>query len=262
MDLGDYDIALDVKDIERTADFYLAMGFEKIGDGSAEIGVVAMRRGDCRICLYGKGHLDPARTQLIFWDGDVPAICERLKAQGVTMFRDIKIDDEGGSAFMILDPDDNPIFFIVMKTHFKHDPKFATPARPRPGPMTIDPVLGWFEFALDVKDIARSEAFYRKLGFEPVNANSTGTQLSMQCGECRIGLFMGHLQPPGQPQLIFWQGDVEAVARKTEGEGPVWNIAPRHDASNGHRSAGLFDPDGVFLYFINIPGMERRGLAA
>lgn len=259
-DLGDYDIALNVSDIERTEGFYKAMGFTKIGDGSAEVGVIAMLRGDCRICLYN-GHLDPARQQLIFWDGDVPAICEHVKSQGVPMFRDIKRDDEGCSAFMILDPDDNPIFFIVMKTHFKHDPKFATPARPRPGPMTIDPVLGWFEFALDVKDIARSEAFYRKLGFEPVNENSTGTQLSMQCGQCRIGLYMGHLEPSGQPQLIFWQGDVDAVARETEGKGPNWEIAPRFNPSNGHRSAGLFDPDGRFLYFINIPGLQRQKAA-
>lgn len=257
MDLGDYDIALRAPDIERTAAFYEAMGFEHIGDGSAEIGVMAMRRGDCRICLYKEAHLDPARTQLIFWDGDVVAIHDRLKAAGVPIFRELKRDDEGGAAFMILDPDDNPIFFITMKTHFKHDPKFATPAKPRPGPMTLDPTLGWFEFALDVKDIARSEQFYRKLGFEPVNQNGTGTQLSMQSGECRIGLFMGHLQPPGQPQLIFWQGDVEAAWRETEGKGPVWDIPPRHTPESGHRSAGLFDPDGLFLYVINIPGHER-----
>ena len=34
---------------------------------------------------------------------------------------------------MIKDPDENPIFFIVMKTHFKHDPKHAQACRATSG---------------------------------------------------------------------------------------------------------------------------------
>jgi catechol 2,3-dioxygenase-like lactoylglutathione lyase family enzyme len=122
--------------------------------------------------------------------------------------------------------------------------------------MTIDPVIGWFEFALDVKDIARSEAFYRKLGFEVVIRETKGTRVTLENGECRVGLYQGHLNPTG-PQLIFWQGDNFALGRELEGKGPVWDRGPSRNADNGHSAGGIYDPEGRFLYFINIPGLER-----
>ena len=82
----------------------------------------------------------------------------------------------------------------------------------------------------------------------------------MQSGECRIGLFQGHLNPPG-PQLIFWQGDYFALAQEIEGKGPVWERGPLHDAASGHSGGAMYDPDGQFLYFVNIPGFERRQVA-
>jgi lactoylglutathione lyase len=253
MDLGDFDAALDVKDIARTAAFYEALGFRKTG-GDAEVRTIAMLRGDCRICLY-QGNLDPARPQLIFWDGDIDAIAEHVQRQDIALFRGVKRDPEGGAAFMIKDPDENPIFFITMKTHFKDDPKHAKPAEPRPPPLIIDPTLGWFELSLDVKDIARSEDFYARLGFEVVVREAKGTRVSLQNGDCRIGLFRGHLQPP-RPQLIFWQGDIDALAETVTSHGLGFVNPPRRDDSGA--AFMIEDPDGHPLFFINMRGVTRE----
>ena len=46
-----------------------------------------MLRGDCRHLLSYQGNLDPARPQLIFWDGDIDAIAEHVQRQDIALFR-------------------------------------------------------------------------------------------------------------------------------------------------------------------------------
>jgi len=67
MELGWFEVSLDVKDIDRTRGFYEKLGFEVVGE-AAEGRVVTLQKADCRICLY-QGVLDPAETQLTFWQG-------------------------------------------------------------------------------------------------------------------------------------------------------------------------------------------------
>ncbi len=76
MEFGWFEVSLDVKDIDRTRRFYEKLGFEVLGE-AAEGRVVTLQKADCRISLY-QGVLDPAETQLIFWQGDVRAIAEDL----------------------------------------------------------------------------------------------------------------------------------------------------------------------------------------
>jgi hypothetical protein len=65
-DLGQFEAALNVSDIDRTRAFYEVLGFQRVDDGRHAPGIVTLRRADCRISLY-QGHLDPRETQLIFW---------------------------------------------------------------------------------------------------------------------------------------------------------------------------------------------------
>jgi len=112
MDLGQFEISLDVRDIAKSLAFYEALGFELV-DGSVEIRVVTVQKGDCRIALY-QGYLDPPVAQLTFWNGDVDEIARDLKAKGLEFEKEPFSGDGGGRAALIKDPDGYPIYFINM----------------------------------------------------------------------------------------------------------------------------------------------------
>ena len=116
--------------------------------------------------------------------------------------------------------------------------------------------LGWFEVSLNVKDIAQSVAFYKTLGFAQVDGSIEARNVTLQKHDCRIGLYQGFLDPP-ETQLIFWQGDVDAIASDLVTEGLTFERGPM--AGDGGGAAALLrDPDGHPIYFVNIPGVVRK----
>jgi catechol 2,3-dioxygenase-like lactoylglutathione lyase family enzyme len=110
--------------------------------------------------------------------------------------------------------------------------------------------LGYFETSLPVKDIAASMAFYEAVGFERAEYAQDAGTATMILGDCRLGLFQGHLDPD-RPQLIFWQGPIEAVADAAERAGLSFRVALHHDAEGGGAFM-LDDPDGHPLFFIRM----------
>jgi catechol 2,3-dioxygenase-like lactoylglutathione lyase family enzyme len=119
--------------------------------------------------------------------------------------------------------------------------------------------LGWFEVSLNVQDIRRSLEFYQTLGFQPVSGSVEERFITVQNGDCRIGLFQGHLNPP-ETQLIFWQGDVGAIAHALTAKGLSFEKGPT-TGDDGGTGALLKDPDGHPIYFVNMPGVVRKDLA-
>jgi catechol 2,3-dioxygenase-like lactoylglutathione lyase family enzyme len=51
--------------------------------------------------------------------------------------------------------------------------------------------LGAFSVSLTVKDIAASQAFYQKLGFQVFGGDAAHNWLILKNGDCIIGLFQG-----------------------------------------------------------------------
>src|SRR5580658_2314672 len=253
MDLGYFETSLPVKDIAASMAFYEAIGFERT-EYAKHAGTATMILGDCRLGLF-QGHLDPDRAQLIFWQGPIEDVAAAAERAGLKFRVALHHDAEGGGAFMLDDPDGHPLFFIRMKTFYPQYPAHtqAAPAE-RPKAREIDPTAGWYEMSLPVADIARSVAFYAALGFEVVVREAKGTRVSVQNADCRIGLFQGHLTPD-RPQLIFWQGDMAAMAERVRRAGLGFHVEPRGD--NAHGSFMLVDPDGHPLYFVRIPGVTR-----
>jgi lactoylglutathione lyase len=113
--------------------------------------------------------------------------------------------------------------------------------------------LGWFEVSLPVADVETSAAFYAKLGF--VEVDRMDRAVTLQKGDCRLALYQGCLDPD-RPQLIFWQGDVPAIASALQGKGLSFERAPGQ-GDGGGTGAMLMDPDGHPIYFVNMPGVTR-----
>ena len=115
--------------------------------------------------------------------------------------------------------------------------------------------LGDYELGLGVRDIRRSIAFYRTLGFSLTDGSIEERAVTLRYGDCRIALYEGHGVEP--VFLNFREGDVQAIARELEGRGLVFDKPPFTD-KDGDPGALLRDPDGNAVYFCSHEGAARR----
>ena len=107
--------------------------------------------------------------------------------------------------------------------------------------------LGWFETSLDVQDIVKSVAFYETLGFRHVEGDIAVRTVTLNRGDCRLTLFQGHLDP-ARTQLIFWQGDVEAIAREATAKGIRLSTRPERQQGRRERDAVRSGRPSAFLH--------------
>jgi len=112
--------------------------------------------------------------------------------------------------------------------------------------------LGAFSLSLAVKDLAASQAFYEKLGFEQVMGEPNQNWLILRNGTITIGLFQGMFERntftfnPGwtaecEPLDEFT--DVREIQKRLKASGLA--LASEADESTtGPASLMLIDPDG------------------
>lgn len=112
--------------------------------------------------------------------------------------------------------------------------------------------LGAFSISLSVKDIAVSQVFYQKLGFEKVGGDAGQGWLVVRNGATTIGLFQGMFEKnmltfnPGwsadaQPLETFT--DVREIQNHLKSDGiEIQNEAD--ETTNGPASFVIVDPDG------------------
>src|SRR5690606_30846058 len=115
--LGAFSISLNVKDIKKSYDFYVKLGFEQLG-GNIEQNWVILKHGDAVIGLF-QGMFE--KNILTFnpgWDQlskevnpfeDVRSIQKHLLNQGVALTRQADTSTTGPEYIELLDPDGNPI---------------------------------------------------------------------------------------------------------------------------------------------------------
>ena len=127
--------------------------------------------------------------------------------------------------------------------------------------------VGWLETSFAVADVNRTSAWYEALGFRFVESNDEGMTRTLQGGtDCRLALYQGVLDP-AEPQLIFWNGDVEACADKLIAAGhelmPNPKFGSAQDARgvvkqpNGDASLMVRDPDGQLVFLIRMAEVTR-----
>jgi predicted enzyme related to lactoylglutathione lyase len=242
MNLGWFEPGFVVKDLAVSVAFYEKLGFavaewmKRDGGG----GYVAMQKGACRIGLF-ESVLDPSETQLIFYFGDVPALADALQAKGFAPAGPLK-KAEGGASVSFRDPDGQMLFFINLPNMSQRTAQGAG----------LD--LGWFEPSLPVKDIRKTLDFYLPLGFTCADAEIERGFVTIESGNCRMTLFQDHLDPP-RLQLLFWQGDVNAIVQDLQTKGVTF--ASIRQGEDGGRSAMTTDPDGNPVGFFNLPHVVK-----
>jgi len=111
-------VSLNVADLDRSRDFYEALGFEVTG-GDADGGYLILKNGPCIIGLFHgmfEGNIltfNPGltnRMERIESFTDVREIQQRLRSAGIEPEAPIGPDDAAGpGSITIVDPDGNPI---------------------------------------------------------------------------------------------------------------------------------------------------------
>ena len=113
--------------------------------------------------------------------------------------------------------------------------------------------LGAFSTSLTVKDLAASQAFYEKLGFEVKGGGLADHYLIMTSGRTVIGLFQGMFDKNILTFNPGWRGagqpvegdftDVREIARRLEDAG-VELTSKQLPEEGGPAHITLVDPDG------------------
>ncbi len=112
--------------------------------------------------------------------------------------------------------------------------------------------LGAFSISLAVKDLAASQAFYAKLGFEQIHGEADQNWLILRNGDTVIGLFQGMFENniltfnPGwnhDAQEVDPFTDIRDIQRSLKEQGiPLDSEAD--ESTSGPASLMLTDPDG------------------
>lgn len=118
MKLGAFSVSLTVKDIHKSKDFYLTLGFKEIG-GNVEQGWLILRNDSSTIGLF-QGMFD--KNMLTYNPGweqdcseqneftDIRDIQKHLLANGIEVVQAVAEDSSGPAHMTIADPDGNLIF--------------------------------------------------------------------------------------------------------------------------------------------------------
>ena len=112
--------------------------------------------------------------------------------------------------------------------------------------------LGAFSVSLAVKDLAASQAFYEKLGFESVGGDPQQNWLILRNGDHVLGLFQGMFEDniltfnPGWDQSgkeLEAFTDVRDIQRELKKEGLALG-SEADESTSGPANLMLSDPDG------------------
>jgi len=127
--------------------------------------------------------------------------------------------------------------------------------------------LGTFSVSLSVKDLAKSRAFYEKLGFEALGGDPGNGWQILRNGTTTIGLFQGMFEGNLMTFNPGWSidgkhpaqfPDVREIQAKLDNDG-VQLTTRAEPTGKGPASITLVDPDGnVILIDQHVPAPNQR----
>lgn len=107
---------------------------------------------------------------------------------------------------------------------------------------------------LNVEDLDRSIAFYRKLDFEMREDHSDQKWAVLQHNNMVLCLYQGHIE---ENLINFRGGDIEAIAREATERGLTFT-KPAELQPDGSWSAEVRDPDGNSIFFNTFPAEREQ----
>lgn len=108
INLGQFSLCINVKDIKTSLEFYQKLDFEKTG-GDITDGWVILQNGNLELGLF-QGHFKESHL-LNFRKEDVYKIDKELKSRGILMKSDAEKESDGSVGATLEDPDGNLIYF-------------------------------------------------------------------------------------------------------------------------------------------------------
>lgn len=109
--------------------------------------------------------------------------------------------------------------------------------------------LGEYNHCLNVKSLAASIDFYKKLGFTVLEDHTDEKWAVLTHNNLILALYEGHLE---NNLLNFRGGDIQAIEQMVSARGLKFN-KPAHLEADGSWSAEVIDPDGNVIYFNTFP---------
>lgn len=117
MNLGNFSVSLNVKNLNSSKEFYQKLGFVQFA-GEESQGYLIMKNGDNIIGLFQGMFENNILTFNPGWDkncqtlddfDDIRQIQKSLKSDGINFLQEVNKDSSGPASFMIQDPDGNTI---------------------------------------------------------------------------------------------------------------------------------------------------------
>ena len=108
MELGRFELCLQVADVRRSLDFYSKLGFQVVG-GDLDQGVIVVENGDCRLGLYQQFI---AENLLSFRGGDIEEIARKAHALHLSFEKAPFSAKDGTVAALLRDPDGNAVYLV------------------------------------------------------------------------------------------------------------------------------------------------------
>lgn len=229
MELGNFSLSLNVKDIKASRAFYEKLGFE-VFDGNEEHNWLMLRCGETKLGLF-QGMFE--QNLLTFNPQDVRAIQKKFKAEGVELITEAE-GDEGAASITLIDPDGNPILFD------QHDPTHAPMKEPAGKAAWVD---------LTVDDASSMRDFYEAvIGWDsaPVSQGEYDDYNMMRAGTPTTGICHkrgGNKDIPSQWMVYFTVDNYEATLEKVTELGGKILVPTRGEV--GGRFAVIEDPAGA-----------------
>ena len=116
--------------------------------------------------------------------------------------------------------------------------------------------LGEYFPCLNVKDLAKSMAFYQKLGFAVTGDHSAENWAVLKHNNMTLCLYQGHIVAN---MINFRGGDVSKIVQEGQAAGLEFQ-SPATKEADGSWGADICDPDGNIIYFNTFPDEREQYL--
>jgi predicted enzyme related to lactoylglutathione lyase len=234
-----FEIAITTQDLDRSAEFYERLGYQKLNDASSAASDKLLTDGLIRLRLRQGSTW---KASLVYYAESVKEAAEQLEKLGVKI---VEKSDTGDQmpAVSFTDPNGLEVTLVQLEQ--------SRLVLPSGEPVSSAGKFG--ELSIETEDLERSLDFWTKLGFEPTQymPNPPDTWGSIADGLLMLGLYKkGHLPHMiSTPTITYFEEDMPERIRKLKAEGMAFvQEMPGAGGETGHAIAQAPEGQLIFLF--------------